>query len=176
MWLPHSWAQKNLGGFSLFSLVDGGLADLLQHWIFGWEIKLELGFKICWVAQVFFYLSNCGNLMIKIFTDWQGRKSNDNNIKIFLDHPHYSNNNNWFFPMLVYRLDNLIYFFSPFFLWWKILALLAFLFFTLTNNNITIPSPPPSTSLSTSPSSHRQLMAKALHSRRGGWLPQLIII
>ena len=40
--------------------------------VFGLEIELELGLKICWFDQVFFCLSNCGNLMIKKFTDWQG--------------------------------------------------------------------------------------------------------
>ena len=56
-------------------------------------------------------------------------------LNLFLINSHYSNNNNCFFPLLAHRLDDLIYFFPHFFLCWKSLALLAFLFFTLTNNN-----------------------------------------
>ena len=88
------------------------------------------------MPKYFFYLSNCEKLMIKFFTVWQGRESNDNNIKISLKLPHYSNNNNWLFSLLAHRLDDLIYFFPLCFLCWKSLALLAFLFFILTNNNI----------------------------------------
>jgi hypothetical protein len=93
-------------------------------------------------------------------------------LNLFLINSHYSNNNNCFFPLLVHRLDDLI--FSPrFFLCWNSLALLAFIFFTLTNNNIPLlPYSPPSTSLSTSSSSHCQLKATALQSRRGGWPPK----